>query len=588
MDILLGETQTFVGHTYQNTLIGGSGLKIDFKSENSAAEGARPVIVQVNWGDNTPSGQSSFNPTFQSVFRTPTGSSPVWTDSIILPHIYSNVGQFTVIVQLLEAPLPGQQPVLQAQAQIEVSVGHVISGSQGLFLRGSTVADTVNISPSNQGLTQVTAQFDTVQVDLLTDKVDVYVETLSGADQIIASPDYDNRLFADGGNDDDVIRGGSGTSQILGGPGNDVLSAGDGRAEIFGAAGDDSIYGGIFDDVLDGGTGSDSIYGNEGDDLIYGDEGSDLIEGGEGSDQIIGGLGADSISGGAGDDILIAGYINVATPNFPAGMIFAAWTGYDIHGISRIVKSKIIQPPTDLSAVPFLITADGRTKTPRMTFGSLIANDGAVDILNGGAGRNAVVANFAAPKTSDIVVKIPRIEGVNSIVRLTDHALATVRTIAPLTSYITSNGADIVNNPTRGTYLLNRTFPDGNNLIAALNFRNGVSSTEFRSFYGKPAQALYRILNLSDFAKFSNPIDIFWANFNRPFMGYGIAFGGVFMATSDPFDPKNLYSEKDGSPSPSLREQRYLFKTVIELYPTPDNPYTYDPLRRLYYQPIFA
>lgn len=589
LDILIGSTQTFVGYKYENILIGGSGFKIDFASTNPSSIGARPLIVQVNWGDRTPDNQMAFNPTFQSVFVTPpSGAGSNWTGSIILPHIYAESATFTAIVQILEAPLPGENPVASAEAQIDVTVGHIIEGSQGLFVRGSTESDRVDIGPTISGVTQVVAQIGSTSFTYPTNKTAIYVETLAGADQVIASGDFVFSLYADGGNDNDLIVGGGGPSEILGGPGDDELSLGLGGGVVFGAAGADLIYGSAVADELDGGSGPDTIYGFQGDDLIYGDEGDDQLDGGYGDDLIVGGVGADSISGSQGNDILIGGYINVATPNFPAIRLSLAWDNFDLRAISRLVRTKIVQPASDLSNVPYLITANGKTKVRPITFGMLVANDGAVDVLDGGEDANAIVANIASPRTSDVVIPISPAEGSNSVVRLQDHTLGTVRSIAPLTSYTSSNGADIVNNPSRGTYLLNRTAPDGVNLMKALNFQNGVSSTAFQDYYGKPAPGLYRILNLSDFAKFANPIDIFWANFNRPFIGYGVVFGGIYMATSDPFDPKNLYNEKDGSPSPSLREEKYLFHVQPELYPSPYNAYTYDPLRRVYYQQIYA
>ncbi len=587
-NVLIGTTQTFVGYTYENILIGGSGFKIDFASTNPASIGARPLIVQVNWGDRTPDNQMRFNPTFQSVFMNPPSSNPNWTGSITLPHIYDTADSFTAIVQILEAPLPGTQPIVGAEAQIEVFVGNIVEGSQGLFLRGSNGSDRVDIGDTVGGITSVQAALGATIVDIDTAKTAIYVETLASRDIITASPNSTVSLFADGGNGNDFLSAGGGISELLGGPGDDEISLGTGGGIAFGAAGADLIYGGPANDELDGGTGPDTIRGFQGDDVIYGDEGDDELDGGYDNDVIVGGLGADDLSGGLGDDVLIGGYIKVATPNFPAFMIETAWASYDARAISRIVRSKVVQPGSDLSNVPYLITANGKTRVHPITFGTMVANDGAVDILDGGEDANAIVPNLASPRTSDVVVHIPRSEGSNTVIALRDHALRTVRSIAPLTSYISSNGADIVTNPSRGTYLLNRTAPDGANLMKALNFTNGVSSTQFQGFYGKPAPGQYRILNLSDFAKFANPIDIFWANFNRPFIGYGVVFGGIYMATSDPFDPKNLYNETNGTPSPSLRENMYLYNMQPELYPSPYQAYTYDPLRRVYYQQLLV
>ncbi len=80
------------------------------------------------------------------------------------------------------------------------------------------------------------------------------------------------RLFADGGDGDDVLLGGDGDDVLSGGDGADVIFAGSGDNVAFGGAGDDVLRGEEGDDVLDGGVGDDILIGNAGDDVLLNGE----------------------------------------------------------------------------------------------------------------------------------------------------------------------------------------------------------------------------------------------------------------------------------------------------------------------------
>ncbi len=153
------------------------------------------------------------------------------------------------------------------------------------------------------------------------------------------SQDYQgvNKIYADGGEDDDVIEveaiavpvdfsGGSGNDWLQGGVaddilkgdegedllqgsgGNDILDGKDGNDLLEGGEGDDWLYGSAGDDLIIGNQGNDHLYGDtsdqQGNDLLYGDEGDDELFGGLGNDILDGGSEADSIYGGDGDDQL--------------------------------------------------------------------------------------------------------------------------------------------------------------------------------------------------------------------------------------------------------------------------------------------
>jgi Ca2+-binding RTX toxin-like protein len=93
----------------------------------------------------------------------------------------------------------------------------------------------------------------------------------------------------------DVIYGNGAANILSGENGNDILN---------GRGGADVLYGGLGDDLLYGGAGDDQLYGNEGNDRLYGGAGADLLDGGDGTDYLYGGAGDDRLFGGTGRDHL--------------------------------------------------------------------------------------------------------------------------------------------------------------------------------------------------------------------------------------------------------------------------------------------
>lgn len=181
-----------------------------------------------------------------------------------------------------------------------------------------------------------------------------------GDDVIEVVPDA--ILEAQGGQGDDVVRGGDRPDQLLGGPGADVLEGGaggdhmvgddadapfspdrmaggggrgdvvsyEGRHEpvkvditaggggpgegdvileveaLFGGLGDDELTGGEGPDWLSGGdAGDDRLTGRGGDDQLRGYAGRDVLDGGAGDDLLQGYQGPDRYRGGPGDDRLV-------------------------------------------------------------------------------------------------------------------------------------------------------------------------------------------------------------------------------------------------------------------------------------------
>jgi Ca2+-binding RTX toxin-like protein len=163
------------------------------------------------------------------------------------------------------------------------------------------------------------------------DTVDVGFSAVSqvyggqGNDSLIGSPVFLSitNLFGDRGNDTIIMKGGT-ASFGSGGQGNDVLIGSEGSSI-------DSLFGGQDNDVIRGYSGSDFLSGDAGADIIWGDESlsgdtgnADMILGGTGSDSIVGGGGNDTIYGGQDNDYLEvdASLVRSGTPpvdRFPAG-----------------------------------------------------------------------------------------------------------------------------------------------------------------------------------------------------------------------------------------------------------------------------
>lgn len=121
----------------------------------------------------------------------------------------------------------------------------------------------------------------------------------------------------DAGAGDDTIHAGDDAAYLFGNDGNDTIIAGDGALAAFGGQGDDQLDGSdSCDSYLDGGTGDDVLIGGDGDDQLFGGshEGeissdldatdNDILDGGAGDDVLKGGLGADLLLGGDGDDVI--------------------------------------------------------------------------------------------------------------------------------------------------------------------------------------------------------------------------------------------------------------------------------------------
>ncbi|WP_300454594.1 calcium-binding protein [Accumulibacter sp.] len=142
---------------------------------------------------------------------------------------------------------------------------------------------------------------------------------------------WDDKVYADGGNDtvygnggNDTLDGGAGDDSLYGNAGNDILSGGDGNDVLNGDAGNDeasyasatagvSVSLAVSTAQVTGGAGSDTLSGIENlsgsafDDTLSGNGLANVLDGGAGNDVLSGGLGNDSyrFARGGGADIVV-------------------------------------------------------------------------------------------------------------------------------------------------------------------------------------------------------------------------------------------------------------------------------------------
>lgn len=121
----------------------------------------------------------------------------------------------------------------------------------------------------------------------------------------------------DAGAGDDKLQAGDEAAYLFGNDGDDTITAGTGALAAYGGQGDDHLDGSdSADSYLDGGSGDDVLIGGGGDDQLFGGShedamadgldatDNDVLDGGGGNDILKGGLGADWLLGGDGDDVI--------------------------------------------------------------------------------------------------------------------------------------------------------------------------------------------------------------------------------------------------------------------------------------------
>jgi Ca2+-binding RTX toxin-like protein len=142
------------------------------------------------------------------------------------------------------------------------------------------------------------------------------------------------------------------------------------------------------DAYLDGGTGNDSLSGGEQNDVLLGGRGDDSLAGNGGRDLLIGGLGADTLVGGADDDLLLAGTTAFDRNDAALSAVMAEWTSARAYG-SRIANLRGTGTGTEFADRRnggFFLKAEGT--------GATVFEDGALDVLTGGAGADWFFADL--------------------------------------------------------------------------------------------------------------------------------------------------------------------------------------------------
>lgn len=107
-----------------------------------------------------------------------------------------------------------------------------------------------------------------------------------GADAIIATAQFDARIYGNGGND--FIQCGTGDCKVFAGPGDNIIVAGaSNTAELFGGIGNNVFVGGPGNALMVGGIGDDQFYAGAGQDVMIGDGGHNYFDCGTGGNGIV-------------------------------------------------------------------------------------------------------------------------------------------------------------------------------------------------------------------------------------------------------------------------------------------------------------
>ena len=153
---------------------------------------------------------------------------------------------------------------------------------------------------------------------------------------------------------------------------------------IDGGNGNDILRGGGGDDILLGGAGNDKLSGAGGRNILSGGDGNDELDGGYDRSILIGGNGLDRLRGSAKDDILIGGRSAYDANEEALMAILSEWTS------ARPFATRISN----------LSTGVGAGNSYRLKLGETVFDDGVRDTLYGGVGSDWFLA-FGTDKLSD-------------------------------------------------------------------------------------------------------------------------------------------------------------------------------------------
>jgi Ca2+-binding RTX toxin-like protein len=194
---------------------------------------------------------------------------------------------------------------------------------------------------------------------------DVVVVTTQGANTV--------RVFAGflpGSSFRDFAAAGITSTHVLLGDGNDAAT----------------IAGGLsLPALLDGGNGNDALLGGKATNILLGGDGVDLLTGGQGRDLLIGGRGSDVMLGLGGEDLLIAG-----TTAFDANAA-ALWAIHQEWNSNRSYATRVANLRDGSGSAD---RANGSYFLQATRPDATVFDDGAIDLLVGGGGRDWFFANL--------------------------------------------------------------------------------------------------------------------------------------------------------------------------------------------------
>ena len=294
-------------------------------------------------------------------------------------------------------------PTAATQLSIGISASLTLMGLENLDLSLRDGDDVVSIGDlTNSSLQYISANMasgdDMFDGDGMVAPITLSVLGGIGNDTLLASGGDD---FLRGSSGNDILSGGAGNDELRGDAGADDITGGGGADLITGGGGADNIVGSDGSDYINGGGGSDRIEGNAGNDVIIGLSGADKVFGGAGNDILTTGQGPDKAVGGQGMDLIVGGTgLDQLFGNGGQDLIVSGDAAVSVADLRRIQNEWISGRPYE-QRVDNIV--DGTGSSDRVNGGSFLMNitanrtvddDGVIDNINGGAGRDLFFADF--------------------------------------------------------------------------------------------------------------------------------------------------------------------------------------------------
>ncbi|MES2788758.1 MAG: PKD domain-containing protein [Planctomycetota bacterium] len=223
------------------------------------------------------------------------------TSTQTVKHTFTKAGPQQVKIKAIDQD-GGESDVITKQVNIQGI--DLVNGT--LNIVGDDSDDVIKIiRDAGTGNLRLFMNYEDMGLFIVTNGINI--EGQGGDDRVLIWSDVAAPAKINGGDGDDVLKGGKGADVIHGGAGNDI---------IVGRRGNDMLFGEAGNNIIRGGGGSD---------VIVGGAVADELRGGTGRDIIIGGQGADYISGGSRGDLMIGSSTDYDTDEVSLGLIRDAW-----------------------------------------------------------------------------------------------------------------------------------------------------------------------------------------------------------------------------------------------------------------------